>query len=164
MSKAFKSQRGQTVVEFAFMLPLLVLFLIGILDFSILLYDKAIVTNASREGARQGSIFRSDPSSGNYIPLTSAQVSTAVTSYISGRAATFGTTSVTTTTNWSTTSPPSAYSWSSNYTSAISGGAIRVTVTYTYTFLSFPRVASWVKSTGWSNTADLTAETIMRME
>jgi Flp pilus assembly protein TadG len=48
------SQRGAAVVEFAFVLPLLLVILFGIIEFSFLLYDKAMLTNASREGARVG--------------------------------------------------------------------------------------------------------------
>jgi Flp pilus assembly protein TadG len=156
MMNRFRVQTGQTIVEFAFMLPLLMIIIVGIIDFSILFYDKAVVTNASREGARQGSVLRSNPGSGAYIPLDSTAVSNAVTSYISSRALSFGATTPSTVTNWTTTTPAGA--WSTNYASAVSGGMIKVTVTYTYTFLAFPRLA------GWNGTTNLTAETVMRME
>ncbi|MDT8380434.1 MAG: TadE/TadG family type IV pilus assembly protein [Desulfotignum sp.] len=39
-------------MEFAIVLPLLVLILFGILDFALLFYNKQVLTNASREGAR----------------------------------------------------------------------------------------------------------------
>ena len=45
-----KDQDGATVVEFALVLPLLVVFIFGIIEFSLLLYNKAMITNASREG------------------------------------------------------------------------------------------------------------------
>ncbi len=38
----------------AFVLPLLIVLLFGIIEFSIILYDKAMVTHAAREGARYG--------------------------------------------------------------------------------------------------------------
>lgn len=53
-----QSQRGAAVVEFALILPLLLLLLIGSIDLSIALYDKAVITNASREGARAGIVVR----------------------------------------------------------------------------------------------------------
>jgi len=56
-----KSQKGVAAVEFAIVLPLLVLLLFGIIEFSILFYDKAVITNASREGARAGIVFFHDP-------------------------------------------------------------------------------------------------------
>lgn len=53
-----KCERGAAVVEFAVVVPLLLLLLFGIIEFGILLYNKAMVTNASREGARAGIVMR----------------------------------------------------------------------------------------------------------
>ena len=47
-----KSQRGVAAVEFAIVLPILVILLAGIIEFSLLLYNQQVITNASREGAR----------------------------------------------------------------------------------------------------------------
>ena len=47
-------QKGAVAVEFALILPVLVLLLFGIVEFSLLMYNKQILTNASREGARYG--------------------------------------------------------------------------------------------------------------
>jgi hypothetical protein len=52
--KSLKSNKGTSIVEFAIVLPLLIALLFGIIEFSIVLYDKAVITNASREGARAG--------------------------------------------------------------------------------------------------------------
>lgn len=52
-------QQGAAAVEFALVLPVLLLILLGIVDFSLALYDKAVITNASREGARAGIVLRS---------------------------------------------------------------------------------------------------------
>ena len=49
-----KNQKGAAVVEFAIVLPLLLLFAFGIIEFSLLYYNKHVITNASREGARAG--------------------------------------------------------------------------------------------------------------
>jgi len=49
-----KSQRGAAVVEFALVLPLLLMILVGIVEFGLLFYNKQVLTNASREGARAG--------------------------------------------------------------------------------------------------------------
>ena len=46
-------------VEFAIILPLLLLFIFGIIEFSLFLYNKQVITNAAREGARRGVIVRS---------------------------------------------------------------------------------------------------------
>ena len=51
-----KDQKGAAIVEFAIVLSLLVLLLIGAIEFGILYYNKQVITNASREGARAGII------------------------------------------------------------------------------------------------------------
>lgn len=49
---------GAAAVEFALVLPLLLLVVFGIAEFGFALYDKAVITNASREAARFGIVFR----------------------------------------------------------------------------------------------------------
>ena len=49
-----ESQRGVAAVEFAIVLPLLLFLFIGITEFGIAYYNKQVLTNASREGARAG--------------------------------------------------------------------------------------------------------------
>jgi Flp pilus assembly protein TadG len=58
MCKGSIKQRGVAVVEFALILPLLLLLLIGSIDVSLALYNKSVITNASREGARAGIVAR----------------------------------------------------------------------------------------------------------
>ena len=53
-SKNKESQRGSVIVEFAIILPLILLLFAGITEFGIAYYNKQIITNASREGARAG--------------------------------------------------------------------------------------------------------------
>lgn len=53
-----QKERGAAVVEFALVLPLLLLIVFGIIEFSILFYDKAVITNASREVAREFAIYK----------------------------------------------------------------------------------------------------------
>jgi Flp pilus assembly protein TadG len=47
---------GVVAVEFALLLPLVLAILFGIVNYGILLYDQAVITNAAREGARWGAI------------------------------------------------------------------------------------------------------------
>jgi len=54
MKNRLKQEKGASAVEFAVILPLLVLILFGLVEFGILLYNKQVLTNASREGARAG--------------------------------------------------------------------------------------------------------------
>ncbi len=53
------AERGVVAVEFALILPLLLILLLGMVEVSLMLYDQAIITNASREGARAGIVLRS---------------------------------------------------------------------------------------------------------
>jgi hypothetical protein len=55
-----KREGGAAAVETAIVLPVLVLLLFGIIEFGILLYNKAMITNACREGARTGIVFAHD--------------------------------------------------------------------------------------------------------
>jgi Flp pilus assembly protein TadG len=48
------------VVEFAIVLPLLLMLVFGIIDFGLLINDKTVLANAAREGARNGSISHSE--------------------------------------------------------------------------------------------------------
>lgn len=43
--------RGQSLVEFALVLPLLLMLVLGAMDFGRLFYTKMVITNAAREGA-----------------------------------------------------------------------------------------------------------------
>jgi Flp pilus assembly protein TadG len=55
--KSTQKQKGAQAVEFALVLPFLVLVIFAVLDFGILVYNKAIITNASREAARRGTML-----------------------------------------------------------------------------------------------------------
>lgn len=50
--RGFRGENGQSMVELAVTLPLLLLLVFGIIDFGWLFYNKMGVENASREGAR----------------------------------------------------------------------------------------------------------------
>ena len=54
-------QRGQNLVELALVLPVFMLFLLGILDLGRLLYAADVVANCAREGARYGRVSPDDP-------------------------------------------------------------------------------------------------------
>ncbi len=49
-----EDQTGAAAVEFAVVLPLLMLLVCGIIEFGALLHNKQVVVNASREAARAG--------------------------------------------------------------------------------------------------------------
>lgn len=52
--------RGAAIIEFALVLPLLMGILFAFIELGIALYDKAVVTNAAREGARYAVLRRAD--------------------------------------------------------------------------------------------------------
>ncbi len=51
-----QSQKGNVMVEFAFILPIFLTLLFGMVTFSIALYNKTVLTMAVREGARAGAV------------------------------------------------------------------------------------------------------------
>jgi len=55
---------GQTLVEFAFVLPILLLLMVAIIDFGIVFYSQMAVSNAAWEGARAGATII-DPTKGD---------------------------------------------------------------------------------------------------
>lgn len=61
MKQSRKKQQGAELVEFAITALLLFTLLFGIIEFSVALFDKQTITNAAREGARNGILFRPDP-------------------------------------------------------------------------------------------------------
>ncbi len=53
-----RQQRGQSTVEIAILLPILLVLLFGIIMAAFMFYAYIQVTNATREGARAGSVYR----------------------------------------------------------------------------------------------------------
>jgi Flp pilus assembly protein TadG len=53
-----KYERGQSLVELALVLPILIILLFGILEFGRVFHSYLVITNAAREGARHGIICR----------------------------------------------------------------------------------------------------------
>lgn len=52
LKKLIKSEKGQSMVEFALVLPILLMLLLGIAEFGWLFNAKITITSAAREGAR----------------------------------------------------------------------------------------------------------------
>jgi len=73
-------------VEFVLVLPLLLIILFGIIEFSVLMYDKAVITNASREAAREWIEYRP-------TKKTFTEIDNIVQNYCQNRLITFGTVS-----------------------------------------------------------------------
>lgn len=52
MFKKYKSEKGQAMVEFALIMPFLLILVCGIIDFGWLFYHQTELSNCAREGAR----------------------------------------------------------------------------------------------------------------
>ena len=84
-----KNQKGAAIVEFAIVLPLLIIFAFGIIEFGLMWYNTQVIINASREGARAG-IVRVGP---DY--LDEWELKQLVVDYCNQRLIDFGGTTVT---------------------------------------------------------------------
>lgn len=58
--RLFKERRGQALVEIALVLPLLLIILVGIIDFGRIFHGYIVITQAAREGARWGALGYDD--------------------------------------------------------------------------------------------------------
>jgi len=130
-----RRQTGSNLVEFALVSPLLLILLFGIIDFSLALFNKAVVTNAAREGARYG-IVLSNPRP------TPDQIRAAVLNYTGNHLITFGSN-----TPLVTVTP-----------GANSGDALTVSVAYTYVPVVISRLIPGLDS------LNVSASSVMRLE
>ncbi len=157
MKFKLRSQTGASATEFAIILPLLVIIIFGIIEFGFILYDKALVTNASREGARAGIVARYTivGASSVYSPMTETGIQGIVRDYLGGTGnflTSLGDATApqeTTTATWNPSFP----------TMTGSGAYLTVTVTYPYTFLVLPNFV-----TALTGQISIGATTTMRME
>lgn len=134
-----RAQQGAAAVEFALLLPILLFVFFGIVELSLGLYNKAVLTNASREGARAG-IVLSAPK------MSEAEIRSVVLTYTNGALLSMG------------SSP--APTVSAVHSDAASGSSLlNVTVSYTYAGLGLGRMLSALDSP-----IVLTSSTVMANE
>lgn len=62
-----KREQGQTMTEFALVLPLLALLLFGVIQFGIVFHQYVTLTDAVRTGARQGAVGRNLSNPGSTV-------------------------------------------------------------------------------------------------
>lgn len=143
------NESGAAMVEFAIVLPLLLLLVFGIIEFGFLLYNKAMLTNASREGAREGILFNSDRPSATLQSDVLAKVATYCQTRMIPK-----------------TGVPATAVSGACLASAVNeraGKPLVVNVTYSYPFIVFPNLAKMFGSTLGSS-LNLNAESTMRCE
>ena len=134
-----KNQEGAGLVEFAILAPILVILLFGLLEFGLSLYNKEVLTSASREGARFGVVYSSPRK-------TTTEIQNKVQEYLT----------------------KSGFSDTATINVTGSGGAsgspLTVSVSYPYSFQVLPGFfASFFDST-MTGTVTLRANTVMLME
>jgi Flp pilus assembly protein TadG len=141
-------ERGASAVEFALVLPVLMMILFGIIEFGFMFYDKAVITNASREGARRGIVYRTDPATQTTLAVTPQEIRDTVSNYCASYLVSLGTGSA-------SVLPTSTVTGNC----AVPGNSLTVTVNYPYTFLLLPSIAE-----GLAPVINLSATTVMRCE
>ncbi|MFH2011515.1 MAG: TadE family protein [Pseudomonadota bacterium] len=119
-----ENQKGAAVVEFALIGSLLFWLLFGIIEFSICLYDKQMLTNATREGARAG-IVAGTPR------LTDTEIKNIVLGYAEQYLVTFGGDSL--------QADDISIVPAGNRDALTFGTNLTVSATYQYNFLVLPR-------------------------
>jgi Flp pilus assembly protein TadG len=140
-------------VEFALVLPLLILFLFVVLDFGFLVYNKAVITNASREAARTASMLTA-------TPWTTANVALVACNYARNLVITTnsGTRTATCT---GTADPVIVVSNPNGNVPPLFTDPVTVGITYRYSGFLINKSNPWTNGTSMAN---LTASTTMRHE
>ena len=80
----YGNQDGAATVELAIVFPLLILVIFGIIEFSLYLFNRQVITNAAREGARAGIVVRVNR-------MSNQAIETVVQNFTENHLVTFGT-------------------------------------------------------------------------
>jgi Flp pilus assembly protein TadG len=143
-----RRSRGQSLVEFAVVLPVFLLVLCGIMDFGFMLYSRMSVINSTREGAR-AVVAYTDPTLVNQIPAVArGQVTGTSNGLITDGMVTVQCVRTAGSCSFVANTPPAAGD-------AKPGDAVRVSVTYPYRPF-FPLL--------FGTTINLTSQTQMTLE
>jgi Flp pilus assembly protein TadG len=118
--------RGQALVEFAMVLPVFMVLLVGMLDAGFALYNKMTVINAAREGAH--AVVAVDTTDAVAVANIPSMVTAAVSNAANGMLV--GTTVACVAATGHPT--PCKFGGGGAGTNALQGDSVRVTVTYKY--------------------------------
>jgi Flp pilus assembly protein TadG len=143
------SSRGAELIEFALVLPLLLLVVLGIVDFGFVFQRLEVVTNAAREGARVGSLTST---------YSATDVCNRVVNYMTAGGLTV---------TGSCPSPTNpVFSYDSSYSIPLGAGTniqgVRVRVTYYSTYYFLGPIIGWFG--GSLSSVPINGEAIMRSE
>ena len=141
LKRLAKAEHGAELVEFALTFPLLLLVVMGIMDFGLLFQQYEVLTNAAREGARVSVL----PGYG------SADITTRVNQYLAGS-------SLSSATVTTTVGAPQTVSIGSGLCASVTP----VTVSYAHQYLFLSGIASYFGASFGTKT--LTATASMRSE
>ena len=134
IKRLVREQQGAAALEFALVAPLFLILMFGVLDFGLAMYAKGLITHASQEGARYGTVY-------HLTPPTAGDIQGYVQSYLSD----------------------AGFSQPLTITVTGAGGAsgtpLAVRLDYTYHFLGLPSFLD-----GWADSFSLSAETVKRLE
>jgi Flp pilus assembly protein TadG len=134
-----RKQTGAAAVEFAVILPLFLLIVFGIVEWSLYLFNEHIITDASRRGARRGVV--------QVIPrVPETEIRAKVLEYTGNNLVTFGTQNTP-----SVTVPAICVTF---------GNDLEVDVSYNYQFLLLPALTAGTVSPSKT----ITARTVMKCE
>lgn len=76
LTRYVKNDRGQTLVEFALILPVLLLLVIGMMDFGLIINQHMIMAEAAREGARSAALGGSNSTVTTVVRTAASQINT----------------------------------------------------------------------------------------
>lgn len=125
------SENGVAILEFAIIAILFFLFLFGIIEFGILMFNQQVLANAAREGARMGVVARPHD-----YKVSSSAITTAVVGYAQNNIITFG---------------DKNFSVNAQFSSGLQHckqfqDELTVSVSYDYSFLYLPFVKKTIRS------------------
>jgi Flp pilus assembly protein TadG len=155
-------RRGQTLVEFALVLPIFLLLVFAVIDGGRYIFLSSALSNAAREGARLGSVEASWKGSadatcgtpgGPVCPANTGQLLTHITAAANRQMAPFGTVeNLYVACDPSGSAPPTGSWTTKTCTGNAAGGTISVRVTYTWDAIT-PLVANIMGSITTSGSA-----------
>jgi Flp pilus assembly protein TadG len=159
----WKENHGASAVEFAIVLPLLLILVFGMIEFGLIIYDQQVITNASREGARFA--INAEGKSGSSVQTVISTYCNPDNNPNKSRLISFGTNSPPTTVVKNASTLNDLSSAANVCAGAISANPIdiKVQVSYNYHFLVFHNIAQLFNSSQ-SSTINLSTFTVMRCE